>query len=174
METLDRALGTDILEAIEPDVVKQIISSKPFCQIDGAFNVRDLSDAKYTGLRSGCIFRSGCLERLTEKGKQDIADLGIKTIIDLRSRKDIATNPDPVIDGVDILLAPTDLDASKGMRWEDCTSMYLWMLEEDEAFKKECLCTVLNHVRGCPDKPFLLHCNGMLEVSSPYGQHSSG
>ncbi|KAK3683241.1 hypothetical protein LTR37_020416 [Vermiconidia calcicola] len=159
METLDRALRTDILEAIEPDVVKQIISLKPFCQIDGAFNVRDLSDAKYTGSKSGYIFRSGSLERLTEKGKQDIDDLGIKTVVNLRSQKDFANNPDPVIDGVDILLAPTDPDASKGMRWEDCTFMDLWMLEEDEAFKKQCLCTVLGHIWDCPDRPFLLHCN---------------
>ena len=57
-------------------------------QIEGSHNLRDLGGIELAGgsqIRSGLIFRSGSLERLTPAGVNDLLALGIGTIFDLRS-----------------------------------------------------------------------------------------
>ncbi|MFF3359497.1 tyrosine-protein phosphatase [Streptomyces sp. NPDC002917] len=48
-------------------------------------NVRNFRDAGISSLKTGLLFRSGSLNRLTDAGVERIRELGIRTVIDLRS-----------------------------------------------------------------------------------------
>ncbi|WP_405749442.1 tyrosine-protein phosphatase [Streptomyces sp. NBC_01411] len=48
-------------------------------------NVRNFRDAGISVMRSGLLYRSGSLNRLTDVGVERIRELGIRTVIDLRS-----------------------------------------------------------------------------------------
>ena len=103
---LEKALATNIGEPIDPAIVSGILASPPFVQIDGVCNARDIgSDASTSWLRSGYVYRSATLENITEQGKKDIVALGIKTIFDLRSEREVSTFPDPAIEGVEVVIA---------------------------------------------------------------------
>ncbi|MGW0827051.1 tyrosine-protein phosphatase [Streptomyces sp. NPDC002845] len=48
-------------------------------------NVRNFRDAGISSLKTGLLFRSGSLNRLTDAGVERIREFGIRTVIDLRS-----------------------------------------------------------------------------------------
>ena len=63
---------------------------------EGCFNVRDLgglpaADGRRT--RPGAIIRADLLGRLTSKGRRQMLAYGVRTIIDLRSPRDLAGAP---------------------------------------------------------------------------------
>lgn len=69
-------------------------------------NFRDLGS--YTmkdgrKIKDGLFFRSGALSRLSEAEKKEIERLGIKCILDLRSKKESLADPDPIFEGVEYL-----------------------------------------------------------------------
>ena len=68
MENPDEILDTNIADAIDPKVESQILASGAFVNVDGAFNLRDLSNASPLSIKPGYAFRSGPLEQLTEAG----------------------------------------------------------------------------------------------------------
>jgi hypothetical protein len=104
---LRQALQTNIAERIDPAVVAGILSKPPWFDVDGVPNCRDIAGG-LAEIRSGFIWRSGMLESITERGKEDIVNLGIKKIFDLRSSREILEFPDPRIDGVEVFEAATD------------------------------------------------------------------
>ena len=71
--------------------------------VDGLFNARTLP----LPIRTNYAYRSATLELLTDLGKQKIIAIGIKTILDLRSRKEMESYPDPEIEGVEVLWKPS-------------------------------------------------------------------
>lgn len=65
---------------------------------DGCYNVRDLGglpvmDGRRTRPKS--LIRADLLGRLSERGKQQLLDYGVSTIIDLRAPQEIAEHPPP-------------------------------------------------------------------------------
>lgn len=104
---LVQALQANIADRIDPDVVSEIVSQPPWIHIDGVCNARDLgSDAPSSGnVRKGYVYRAGMLERITERGKDDLKLLGIKKIFDLRSAAETAEYPDPQVPGVEVVEA---------------------------------------------------------------------
>jgi protein-tyrosine phosphatase len=65
--------------------------------LEGAANMRDLggyvtSDGR--SVKRGQVFRSARLSELTERDHATLADLGVKLVCDLRSIKEISTEPD--------------------------------------------------------------------------------
>lgn len=56
-------------------------------------NVRNFRDAGISPIRSGILYRSGSLNRLTEAGANRLRELGIRTVIDLRSGAENAVWP---------------------------------------------------------------------------------
>jgi len=56
-------------------------------------NVRNFRDAGIPPLRTGQLYRSGSLNRLTEEGVERISQLGIRTVIDLRGNAETAVWP---------------------------------------------------------------------------------
>ena len=70
---------------------------------------------------------------------------------------------DPTIGGIDIVVASTESNFWHQNAWEngfdDLAAMYLHMLETYKAGYQ----TILKHIRDFPDRPFLLHCTGMVQ-----------
>lgn len=142
------------------DQVESILSEKPFYKIDGGLNFRDLSDGKQPNLRTGFAFRSGSLENLTSKGQEDLIQLGIKNIFDLRSMAEFTAYPAPPMDGIDVTPATANSNwnqAAANAGNTDLGTMYMYVIEAS----KPCFRALLNHILNCPEKPFLFHCAGM-------------
>ncbi|BFV58242.1 tyrosine-protein phosphatase [Kitasatospora sp. CMC57] len=57
-------------------------------------DVQNFRDAGVGGLRTGLLYRSGSLSRLTPDGAQRLKDLGLRTVVDLRTAAEIAVWPD--------------------------------------------------------------------------------
>ena len=122
---MDQLLHTDITEIINPDIVSSVLSKNPFVHVDGVFNIRDISDGSQSGLRSQYCFRSGTLENITEQGKNDLICIGIKTIYDLRSSREIASFPGCSVDGIDVVAAQTETVPLQAARYDNvCGSLY--------------------------------------------------
>lgn len=69
--------------------------------IEGTYNLRDLGgyetiDGTLTRWRT--FFRSDCLDSLTPNSKQELVDMGVRTIIDLRTPNELESKPS-VFDG---------------------------------------------------------------------------
>lgn len=69
-------------------------------------NFRDLGSYETKDgrkIKEGLIFRSGALSRMDDKDKEEFKQLGIKTVLDLRSKKESDKDPDPYFEGVNYL-----------------------------------------------------------------------
>lgn len=72
-------------------------------KMEGTFNFRDLGGYETTEgsrVKSGVIFRSGNLSRITDSDKEMLRELGIKNICDLRDNDEVQNHPDPVLDEI--------------------------------------------------------------------------
>ncbi|KAG9017251.1 hypothetical protein FRB90_001222 [Tulasnella sp. 427] len=82
--------------------------SLPFYQIEGLINVRSLPLPNPTSTR-GLILRSGEPNGMTDTGKRQLLDLGIKRVFDLRSVREVqrlAKDDIFIIPGVEIVSVP--------------------------------------------------------------------
>ena len=181
--TLEQALETNINVPTDPDFVATVLSNSPWKNIDGVVNCRDNgASTPAADIKSGYAFRSGTLEFITERGKRNIVESGMKTIFDLRSEVEITENPDPVIEGVEVVAVAlsattTPVDAPKfstvrtylsllepvGLTSMQLPEMYIDMLTSHKASWK----AILEHIRDQPDRPFLFHCTGETEPHRP-------
>lgn len=87
--------------------------------LDGASNVRDLGGYAVEGggrVRFGLVFRSASLAGLTQQARQDVAALGLRTIVDLRGTKEAAAWPTPDFDGVARLALPIEPSVGASLR----------------------------------------------------------
>ncbi|KQV15460.1 MULTISPECIES: tyrosine-protein phosphatase [unclassified Kitasatospora] len=57
-------------------------------------DVQNFRDAGVGGLRTGLLYRSGSLNRMTPDGAQRLKGLGVRTVIDLRTAAELAVWPD--------------------------------------------------------------------------------
>ncbi|MFJ9519398.1 tyrosine-protein phosphatase [Kitasatospora sp. NPDC101801] len=57
-------------------------------------DVQNFRDAGVGGLRTGLLYRSGSLSRLTPDGAQRLKALGVRTVVDLRTAAELAVWPD--------------------------------------------------------------------------------
>jgi protein tyrosine/serine phosphatase len=166
-----RALAeTDVAQPLPSDKVQLTLTSSPFVYVPGTFNTRDVGQVPTAAgapskLRSGFVYRSGALGRLTDDGKALLAEkLGVKKIFDLRSLEEHDQSPDPEIAGVENIWLPTtelvakvDInDFIEGLGEKGYVKMYLDVLRIYQANFK----AVLEHVRDHPAEPFLFHCTG--------------
>ncbi|KAF2184319.1 hypothetical protein K469DRAFT_666745 [Zopfia rhizophila CBS 207.26] len=98
---LKKLVETDITDVIDASTINTILSKPPFIPIPGIVNLRDIGIDASPYIRPDLIFRSGGLNALSDSSKAQLKDeLDIKLILDLRSDREIARSPDPVIEGV--------------------------------------------------------------------------
>jgi len=94
--------------------------SAPFIAVDGVFNFRDIggyasSQDPTLSVPRGRVFRCAAPGRVTPSGTQQIRDLGITKVFDLRSRTEIERTADfgPVVDivGIERVSVPVYVDS---------------------------------------------------------------
>ncbi|WP_308437193.1 tyrosine-protein phosphatase [Streptomyces umbrinus] len=76
-----------------PKISEESASNPPMSRALDVPNVRNFRDAAISPLRTGRLYRSGSLNRLTEEGTERISQLGIRTVIDLRGNAETAVWP---------------------------------------------------------------------------------
>ncbi|EPE35422.1 (Phosphotyrosine protein) phosphatases II [Glarea lozoyensis ATCC 20868] len=101
-EDLNSILSTPINIIIDPQIVSSITSQSPFLPIPTALNLRTITAQN---LKSNFLFRSGTLSHLPPPVLKDFTtQYNISTIFDLRSPSEVASSPDPAIEGVEIIV----------------------------------------------------------------------
>lgn len=116
-DNLNELLRTHIAEKLDANIVTDILRSPPFIQVEGLFNLRDISDGTQSRLKRNYCFRSGTLENITEVGKNDLKQLGIETIFDLRSARETKAFPDPHIDDIIVVAAQTETNPLQATKY---------------------------------------------------------
>ncbi|MDR2565575.1 MAG: tyrosine-protein phosphatase [Bifidobacteriaceae bacterium] len=67
--------------------------------VPGTYNFRDVGGYPVAGggaTRPGVLFRSDSLDGLTPAGRRALHELGVRSVIDLRSAEEVAAAPDPL------------------------------------------------------------------------------
>lgn len=80
-------------------LLSNIVTNR-FFELDSVQNFRDIGGYRTNDnhvVRWGKVFRSGDFSRMTEGDAEEIEKLGLKTIIDLRSKRSIAKRPDRLL-----------------------------------------------------------------------------
>ncbi|MET0736186.1 MAG: tyrosine-protein phosphatase [Microbacterium sp.] len=125
--------------------------------VSGADNFRDVGGLRAGAhrTRTGVLFRSGNLARLDDGGRQALAELGIRRIIDLRADEEVHRSPS-LVAGLDLETqrVPLFLGSVASLFEEDLTlgQMYARIVEDSSA-------GVVEVVRGIiADQPVIVHC----------------
>ncbi|KAK7470339.1 hypothetical protein VKT23_001768 [Stygiomarasmius scandens] len=162
------------LEPLDPSYVENVLSNPPFIKIPGVINVRDLGGYPSIEFPDKCtrprfLFRSAELSNITEEGKEQLRNLGIRKVFDLRSDTEMEkySAPLPTIEGVEIVRTPVfqKEDYSPEMmakryqlyasgKTEAFMQLYSQILEHGgPAFG-----TILRHIRDKPEEGCIFHC----------------
>lgn len=126
-------------------------------EIPGAINFRDIGGLPAVGgvTRFGVLYRSGTLSGLDDAGLRELSALGLRRVIDLRAREEVARAPSPV-DAATVRLqsSPLFLGSAASFFEEDVSlrDMYRRVLTNSAP-------RVVEVVRGIlADQPVLVHC----------------
>lgn len=128
----------------------------------GTFNLREVRD--YHGLdgrtvRPGLLYRSDALHRLTDEGRADLRERGIRTVLDLREPGERDLEPDR-LDGVgaSIISYPL-LDAAEGGGERrtaaiELDALYTWIIDN----RGSRLAGAVSTLAGPGALPAVVHC----------------
>ncbi|KAF2117525.1 protein-tyrosine phosphatase-like protein [Lophiotrema nucula] len=98
---LKTLVKTDMREAIDKDIIGEVLSKDPFISVPGVINIRDIGVNASPYLRRGLVYRSGALHKVDGSSIALLKDtLGIKLILDLRVDCELEKQPTPAIEGV--------------------------------------------------------------------------
>jgi protein-tyrosine phosphatase len=110
---LHMSIGVEVIPdpAHEPDAADQQpyfdeVGPERALHIAGVLNARDVGGliGARGRIRTGLVLRAACLHQLTDEGAKTLADLGLKTVIDLRTPRECREQPnrltDPGLQGV--------------------------------------------------------------------------
>ncbi|GAB7181719.1 tyrosine-protein phosphatase [Kitasatospora sp. Ki12] len=127
-----------------------------FIDIPGVRNFRDAGGIG--ALRRGVLYRSGSLHTLTEEGARRLKDLGLRTVIDLRSAFELEVWPDQR-HGLDhetlhLPTLPADRDNLDRPWPEDQASLYPFMAET----AGPSLAAVMRRLAEPQSSAVLVHC----------------
>jgi len=151
----------------------KILSSPPFVNVEGMINMRDagghLSSLYNKRVKPGYIFRAGDPSHITERGKDQLLALGVKTIFDLRSDTEIESYKSAtlMVDGIEFVKTPVSraesyAPASLALRLKafetDITDAFLKLYVEILENGHEAIEKILVHLRDKPEQPCLIHC----------------
>ena len=127
----------------------------------GAYNVRDVGgyatqDGHTTRWRT--FLRADGLHRLTPASQQELIDYGVRTVIDLRGARELATSPDVFASSrhvryVNISVIGEAAPDAKPRRWPDLESLYKYILDERQEVVKAVFDVMTDNAF-----PVLIHC----------------
>ncbi|MFF5900969.1 tyrosine-protein phosphatase [Streptomyces argenteolus] len=118
--------------------------------IDGVRNFRDAGGCG--GLQPGVLYRSGALHAMSEKGVGELGDLGVRAVVDLRSRPEITDRPD-TLHGAAIRYLHVPVFTEQ--RWpQEQMELYPSMAEHSG----RAVLAVIRHLRAEGKGPILVHC----------------
>ncbi|MFF2008282.1 tyrosine-protein phosphatase [Streptomyces sp. NPDC058195] len=122
----------------------------PQTSIDGVRNFRDAGGVG--ALPRGALFRSGALHGLTPQGAGTLEELGVRTVVDLRSRPEVSDRPDSLHGaGIRYLHVPVYAE----QRWpQEQMELYPSMAEHSG----RAVLTVLRQLTAERPAPVLVHC----------------
>ncbi|WP_129291744.1 tyrosine-protein phosphatase [Streptomyces sp. N1] len=118
--------------------------------IEGVRNFRDAGG--FGGLQPGVLYRSGALHTMSEKGACELSGLGVRAVVDLRSRPEITDRPD-TLHGAAIryLHVPVFIE----QRWpQEQMELYPSMAEHSG----RAVLAVIRHLSAEGKSPVLVHC----------------
>ena len=137
--------------------------------MDGAHNTRELGGYKTTDGKSvkwGMLYRSDKLSDISDTDQAYLQDLGIKKIIDFRSKEEKAEDPDIIPKGIDYIEMPISVDGAmrskieavlKGETNKDVKS---FLIDANKEFVSNYNDVYENFLRNLidDDGPALFHC----------------
>lgn len=127
--------------------------------VDGTFNFREPAGFQATNgvIRSGVLYRSDALKGLTDLGRTQLVELGVRTIIDLRDDFEVKVQPDAIDDlDIDVVSLPVYEGTAAANSGPGITlpAMYESMVLEHGAM----LVSALRLVAEQKDGAVLVHC----------------
>jgi protein-tyrosine phosphatase len=128
--------------------------------IDGLINLRDLGGlptASGATTRPGRLLRSESPHSLSESGLQELLDLGIGAVVDLRTTSERDQRPSPLAEaGVHTSHAPifTD-DEDYPDHLATAAEVYCWWLRE----RRNGVAAAMSAIADAPSAPILVHCH---------------
>jgi hypothetical protein len=78
---------------LDQSTIHQILTNPPFTPLPRAINIRDLGLLPSSPLPPSLIYRAGAINGASPAA---LANLGITTVLDLRSEREVTSNPNPV------------------------------------------------------------------------------
>lgn len=159
---------TNINAPIPESLLTKALTEPPFIPIPGILNLRDLGALPNSPIRRNLLYRSGALMNLTVPSITSLKDeLGIKMILDLRSERECARLPTPVIEGMRILhyeslKVPNAVDMERFVEDSGRTG-YVEIYGEVLEIHKPSIQAALEWIRD-EGTPMLFHCTGMSLV----------
>ncbi|KAH6649874.1 protein-tyrosine phosphatase-like protein [Chaetomium tenue] len=96
---------TDAFTPLPPTLLATIFTNPPFIPLPSTFNTRDLGLLPGSPIRPGLVYRTGgFLGGISPAGAAALAtDLRIKKVFDLRSAREHDRQPDPEVEGVEMV-----------------------------------------------------------------------
>ena len=120
-------------------------------------NFRDLGgyECNYGETSYGVIFRSATLAFATKNDIEKLANLGLKTVLDIRGPRPQEQNPNPLKGDSRFQVIEMDVNGSGRIPvdYDDGIASYLEMLEEPASARN-----ILRVILNAP-KPMVIHCN---------------
>lgn len=131
-------------------------------EVDGLLNLRDLGGLPIeTGgvTRSGRLLRSDSPHRLSDAGRRDLIDLGVTTVVDLRTTSEREQHPSLLVEveGMRCVHAPIfrDEEHVHHEHLQTAQDVYTWWLRE----RSQGVAAALRAIADSEGAPILIHCH---------------
>ena len=137
--------------------------------MDGAHNTRELGGYKTAdglSVKWGMLFRSDKLSDISKTDQAYLQNLGIKKIIDFRSKEEKAEDPDIIPKGISYIEMPINVDGAMRskieavLKGETNKEVKSFLIDANKEFVSDYVEVYENFLRGLIDDegPILFHC----------------
>ena len=137
--------------------------------MDGAFNTRELGGYKTTDGKSvkwGMLFRSDKLSDISENDQKYLQSLGIKRIVDFRSKGEKTEDPNIIPEGINYIETPINVDGAMRskieavLKGETNKEVKSFLVDANKEFVTNYTSVYEDFLRGLIDEdgPTLFHC----------------
>jgi protein-tyrosine phosphatase len=127
--------------------------------IDGTYNFRDVGGYAADGgtVRSGKLYRADALGRLGERGRQELRDLGVRVVIDLRDDFEVNALPDD-LEGLDIEVLRLPVFEGSGASAATIGATIADLYRKIVFQHTDVIVRALREIADTGDEPVVVHC----------------